>query len=216
MSGLPVGNDQQSHAQNPPLMGSGYHQPPHSRMPPTINPYGSPEPSQPFGQPFGYSQQGSSGHGTPAAGQNREKAPARQHSTQPFTGQPSMALVTTADFNDLAPVRDGFENIVSMAQKYAQAHVNYPSTAKDNQMPQQCKDLLLQNASTTTAFNLMSTPLTRHYLVTKVMVAWCTANVLKHNSFEGFNEQTDKRVKALRSQIYQSKCTPGFYRLFRD
>jgi len=97
-----------------------------------------------------------------------------------------------------------FEKVVNMSQQYAFSHVNTPSTLKDNQMPQAIKDRLLKAASMTTAFQFMSSPYTRFFLVTKLIVQWLIKNVLKYDSFRGMDPDTDSTIDGLRASIYQT------------
>ncbi|KEF53209.1 uncharacterized protein A1O9_10657 [Exophiala aquamarina CBS 119918] len=116
----------------------------------------------------------------------------------------SMAMVPVPPGAGIEHFKSAFEKVVNMSQQYAFSHVNIPSTAKDNQMPQAIKDRLLKAASMTTAFQFMSSPYTRFFLVTKIIIQWLIKNVLKHDSFRGLDPEVDNAIDGLRSSIYQS------------
>ncbi|KAK5047516.1 hypothetical protein LTR84_006613 [Exophiala bonariae] len=97
-----------------------------------------------------------------------------------------------------------FENVVNMTQKYAFAHVNTPSTIKDKEMPQAIKDRLMNASTMTTAFQYMSSPYTRFFLVTKVMIQWILRNILVHDCFRGLDAIVDKAIDDMKNQIYQT------------
>jgi hypothetical protein len=99
-----------------------------------------------------------------------------------------------------------FGEVMSMSQMYAFNHVNTASTHHDNAMPQSCKQLLLNAASTTSAFLLMQTPFTRYFLVNKVILQFIIRTILKHDTFAGFDVQADQKIESCRNQIYQSEC----------
>lgn len=115
-----------------------------------------------------------------------------------------MAVVPASLGEGVEQFKAAFEKVVNMCQQYAYAHVNTPSTIKDNQMPQAVKDRLLKAASVTTAFQFMSSPYTRFFLVTKIIVQWLMKNVLKHDCFRGLDLEVDNAIDALKASIYQS------------
>ncbi|KAL2395245.1 hypothetical protein ABEF93_002669 [Exophiala dermatitidis] len=111
---------------------------------------------------------------------------------------------TTSGAPEFAEVQRQFAKVWSMAEAYAVAHVNVPSTAKDNAMPQRLKDILLSAATRNTAYQFMSTPMTRYFLVTKVILQWIMRFVMKPDCFSGFDKNIDRTINSCRSQIYQS------------
>ncbi|KAL2426310.1 hypothetical protein ABEF95_003151 [Exophiala dermatitidis] len=140
------------------------------------------------------------GYQTTPTGGGHSGEPRRQEqsSVSPAT------KATTSDAPEYAEVQRQFAKVWSMAEAFAVAHVNVPSTAKDNAMPQRLKDVLLNAATRNTAYQFMSTPMTRYFLVTKVILQWIMRFVLKADCFSGFDKNIDSTIESCRSQIYQS------------
>jgi len=179
--------------------------------PASVNTFGSPEPLRPFNGWIGYHsgpQSSNDSHGTPTSGnRNNRGIPANaQPFPQPsFDNNNSMALVKASDVSNSDPVKAQLQKVIYMSEQFSHAHVNHPSTAKDEAMPQEIKQRLLKAASNTTAFQFMQTPFTRYFLVTKIIFQWLLKNVLKHDSFCGFDKTVDHAIEAQRAQIYQCK-----------
>lgn len=175
-----------------------------------VNEFGSPEPLKPFNVSMGHSStpRGSSrgSHGTPnSSGKRRNQGiygNGPQPPAQPPIADNSMSLVPTLDMAIPEAVIQQFSKVLHMAEMYAWAHVNTPSTHKDNSLPQEIKDRLLKAASTTSAFQFMQTPFTRYFLVDKIIVQWVLKNVLKHDCFAGCDLEVDQMIDACKNQIY--------------
>ncbi|EXJ90112.1 hypothetical protein A1O3_03181 [Capronia epimyces CBS 606.96] len=155
--------------------------------------------------PTGPSRGSHGSHGTPfkAHGSNQGMFGSQPQVQQPSNPQ-SMALVPASVTTEWNAVKAQLAKVWGMAEAFSRSHVNIPSTARDNAMPQKLKDTLLNAATRTTAFQFMSTPLYRYFLVTKVIVQWLMNNVLKVDSFAGFDTNTDRVIESCRNQIYQS------------
>lgn len=123
--------------------------------------------------------------------------------SQPWAQQPHNPAFMEGD-----AVGAQLAKVWRMAVSFARSHVNTPSTARDNAMPQRIKDILLNAATRTTAFQFMSTPLCRYFLVAKVIVQWLMKNVLKVDSFTGFDSNVDRVIESCRNQIYQCEYIP--------
>lgn len=181
------------------------------RQPGNVTDFGSPEPLRPFnsasrhGTPF-HSSRGSRETPISSARASHRDLPANAPPpAAPSFDANSMALVVGSEPRHQAPVIVKLKEVMEMAEKYAYAHVNVPSTQKDNQLPQEVKDILLKAASTTSAFTFMQTPFTRYYLVSKVMIQWMIKNILKHDCFAGFDMEVDRVIESCKNQIYQSQ-----------
>lgn len=191
----------------------------------TVNPFGSPEPrpqSIRSGFPSASKHSSHSSRSNPSTDPRRSMAmqgnhfsPSPQHtqqhqarpqpSYQPYPqSSPLAGPAPPGGGRDLQLFKTSFENVVNMAQKYAFAHVNHPSTTKDQQMPQEVKDRLLSAATTTTAFQFMSSPYTRYFLVTKIIIQWLLKNVFTHDCFRGVDAVIDKNIAEMKKSIYQT------------
>lgn len=196
----------------------------------TVNPFGSPEPrpqSSRSGFPPTSKHSSHSSRSNPQSDprrsmvmQGNQFTPSPQHARQPHQipqyqghqppsyssypqNQPSSAPSPLLG-GHVGQFKTTFENVVNMAQKYAFAHVNTPSTLKDKEMPQAIKDRLMNASTMTTAFQYMSSPLTRYFLVTKVMVDWILRNILVHDCFRGLDAAVDQTIDDMKNQIYQT------------
>lgn len=188
----------------------------------SVNQFGSPEPLRPFNNagrhvPPQTPQVGSRGQGyQTSANRNAQSTPSSQAVQQPTFNDNTMALVKIPEGSGTTSVKEQFEKVWTMAERYCWAHVNYPSTHKDANLPKAIKDRLLRTAAPTQAFPLMTTPLTRYLMVTKVVVQWIMKNILKHDSFRGFDPEVDAAIEASKNQIYQCTCPlllPDFHLL---
>lgn len=99
-----------------------------------------------------------------------------------------------------------FDIVVDFAYKY----VNYPSNARDSQMPQDLKTRLLQAASRQTAFGLMSSQQTRYFLVSKIIIQWIDHNVFSSNPFSGLHQDIDQSITTTKAKM--SDNTPAVVR----
>lgn len=99
-----------------------------------------------------------------------------------------------------------FDMVVDFAYKY----VNFPSNARDSQIPQPLKTRLLQAASKQTAFGLMSSQQTRYFLVSKIIIQWIDYNVFSGNSFSGLHQDIDQSITTTKAKM--SDKTPAVVR----
>jgi hypothetical protein len=122
-----------------------------------------------------------------------------------FNPDNGMALARPTEVVAPSGIAQDFAKFIHMAEVYAYSHVNMPSTHKDNAMPQEVKQRLMNAASTTSAFQLMQTPFTRYQLVTKLILQYCFRVILRHDTFAGFDPEIDQIIESCRNQIYQCK-----------
>ncbi|EXJ95124.1 hypothetical protein A1O1_00243 [Capronia coronata CBS 617.96] len=208
--------------QQQPYMASAHgpqHQPANMQSP------SGPTHSQPWNQQLAYQGQGPQtpqfpmgyhttptgpsygSHATPyqAPGSDQGMFGSQPRAQQPSNPNPNtMAVVPAPAMQEDNPVKVQFAKVWSMAEAFARSHVNLPSTSRDNAMPQRVKDILLNAATRTTAFQFMSTPVFRYFLVTKMIVQWLLKTILKVDSFAGLDDNVDRVIASCRSQIYQS------------
>lgn len=116
--------------------------------------------------------------------------------------------------NPLAPVRmdemasdhgfkPKFERLFLMAEKYCYTHMNFPSSAKDSQLPAAIKERLMKAATRESAHQLGSTGTTRYFLMTKIVLQWIVKHVFKQSLFTNFDLDADRRIVAYKDNIYQ-------------
>jgi hypothetical protein len=96
-----------------------------------------------------------------------------------------------------------FYRLFEMAQKFAYAHMNFPSSMKDSQLPHDIKERLMSSATRESAHQLGSTGATRYYLMTKVVLQWIIKHVFKQSLFSKYDLEADYRIAALKDNIYQ-------------
>ncbi|KAK4941024.1 hypothetical protein LTR10_018944 [Elasticomyces elasticus] len=189
---------------------------------PSVNQFGSPE-QRPFNTNAGRHvppqtpQVGSRGQGyQTSANRNARSTPSSQAVQQPALRDNSMALVTIPEVSSAPSVKEQFEKVWFMAERYCWSHVNIVSSQKDGHMPTAIKERLLRTAAPVQAFPLMGVPLTRFMMVTKVVVQWIMKNILKHDSFRGFDLEVDTAIEANKNQIYQSTPAQVKYQLLSN
>ena len=179
-----------------------------------VNEFGSPERLKhpdPSTSPHPYPEPNvSEGVSAPASLPPHSTFTGSQQPDKPTTNRP-LRLIKPSENNVPGHVAEAFQKVFRMTQQYAFAHVNNPSTAKDNALPRAIKDRLLKAASHSTAFPLMSTSHTRYLLVAKVISQWLVNFVLKTDTFAGFSEEVDGVIEINRSLIYQCEliCHPS-------
>lgn len=100
------------------------------------------------------------------------------------------------------------QKLFSMAERFAYAHMNFPSSAKDSQLPGGIKDRLMSAATRESAHQLASTGATRYFLMTKVVIQWIVKHICKLSLFKGFDSDADRRITGYKDQIY-----PGMWKL---
>lgn len=205
--------------QQPGVQGQPLHQTPfHPHGPTSVNQFGSPEARPPFNTnigPYGTPNDRSQGSSNPTSGQRSgQGTPGHALMQQPDN---SMALVPApAVIENPTTVKDQCELVFGMAEKFGWSHVNFPSSHKDKLIPQAIKDRLLQTAAPAQAFPLMTSPATRFLLVAKVINQWVQRNVLKADSFRGFDTECDTNIDRNRNQIYQSTPAQVKYQLLNN
>ncbi|KIX07390.1 uncharacterized protein Z518_02043 [Rhinocladiella mackenziei CBS 650.93] len=179
-------------------------------------PYGPPDPMRPFSTNPGFQKTpetpSNGSHGGSGTRNNRGMSTARLQPPPPFPENPT-AMDKTPGVRLPQEVQEQFKKVIHMSEIYAFSHVNFPSTAKDQALPQEVKDRLLKAATTATAFQFMSTPYLRYCLVTKIIVQWIIKNILKHDCFAGFDSKVDQIIESTRAQIYQSTPAQVKYQL---
>ncbi|KAI1610118.1 hypothetical protein EDD37DRAFT_653404 [Exophiala viscosa] len=189
---------------------------------PSVNQFGSPEP-RPFNTNAGRQVPPQTPRvGNPrqssqsSANRNARSTPSSQAVQQPALQDNSMALVTIPEVSGTPSVKEQFQKVWYMAERYCWAHVNHVSTQKDGNMPQAVKDRIVQTAAPVHAYPLMGSPLTRYMMATKVVVQWIIKNILKHDSFRGFDLEVDAAIEANKNQIYQSTPAQVKYQLLNN
>ncbi|KAL6252714.1 hypothetical protein RBB50_000433, partial [Rhinocladiella similis] len=126
-----------------------------------------------------------------------------------------LALVpVSAATSTATTIREQFARVFDMVEKFTWAHVNFPSSHRDNQLDRKIKDRFLQAAAPTQAFPLMTSPATRYLLVAKVINAWIQDKVLRADSFRGFNANIDSMIDDAKNQVYQSTPAQVKFQLF--
>ncbi|ETI23917.1 hypothetical protein G647_05724 [Cladophialophora carrionii CBS 160.54] len=194
----------------------------------SVNDYGSPEAMMHSFANLGLSNTpvGSANRGneTPSSSTRHHTRGIPSNVTQPspaptFNPANGMALVQAPDMGAavaaFAPseIARKFGEVLHMTETYAYSHVNAPSTQKDNAMPQEVKQRLLNAASTTSAFQFMQTPFTRYMLVNKVILQFVIRTILKHDTFAGFDPRVDQAVENCKNQMYQTTPAQVKYQL---
>ncbi len=96
-----------------------------------------------------------------------------------------------------------FDRLFFMAERYAYAHMNYPSASKDSQLHPNIKERLMKAATRESAHQIGSTGATRYFLMAKVILQWIIKHVFKQTLFSSFDLDADRRITAFRDSIYQ-------------
>jgi hypothetical protein len=128
--------------------------------------------------------------------------PSTPHTPQ-YVGPSSTALVPSDQAAQEYGSTPKFEKLFYMAERYAYSHMNFPSASKDSQLHQNTKERLMRASTRDSAHQLGSTGATRYYLMAKVILQWITKHVFKQTLFSTFDPDTDRRITALRDNIYQ-------------
>ncbi len=124
-------------------------------------------------------------------------------STPQHLGSGSMALVRMEESAPDHGLTRKFDRLFHMAERYSYSHMNFPSAAKDSQLPLTIKDRLMNAATRESAHQLGSTGSTRYFLMTKVILQWMSKHVFKQSLFTGFDLDADRRIAAYKDNIYQ-------------
>jgi hypothetical protein len=106
---------------------------------------------------------------------------------------------TAQDFGFLAK----FDALFTMSERYAFAHVNFPSSAKDAMLSSYIK-YKLELVAGNSAGNLMSNGQTRYHIITRVINQWISKHVLTRTCFSGLDEEVDANIEMHANCIYQS------------
>lgn len=110
--------------------------------------------------------------------------------------------------DDTAPDRGftrKFSHLFRMTERYCYTHMNFPSAAKDSQLPSNVKERLMKAATRESAHQLGSTGSTRYLLMTKVILQWFIKHVFTQSLFASFDYEADRRIAACKDQIYQGR-----------
>ncbi len=118
----------------------------------------------------------------------------------------STALVIISNTAQELGFPEKFEKLFTMSERYAYAHVNFPSAAKDAMLSSYVKDKL-QSIGGSYAGQLMSNGQTRYYMVARIINQWLCKHVLKRTVFCGFEAKVDATIKELGESIYQSESS---------
>lgn len=132
-----------------------------------------------------------------------------------FNPNNGMALIATSGPGGMepSPMARMFAEVLQMSEMFAYSHVNTPSTQKDNAMPQEVKQRLMNAATEKSAFQFMQTPFTRFMLVNKVILQYILAVILKHDTFAGFDADADQVIDNCKNQMYQTTPAQVKYQL---
>jgi hypothetical protein len=96
-----------------------------------------------------------------------------------------------------------FDALFTMSERYAFAHINFPSSAKDAMLSSYIKgkvELVAGNS----AGNLMSNGQTRYHIISRVINQWISKHVLRRTCFSGLDEEIDANIEMYANSIYQS------------
>ena len=121
--------------------------------------------------------------------------------------QISMALVRVAEPSYDPGFAAKFQTLFTMADRYAFAHVNFPSSTKDSWLNSSIKDRLTKASLPVSPYSFMSNAQTRYLMVAKILNGWICKHILKATSFKGFDKEADARIDHNRNQIYASKSS---------
>ena len=114
-----------------------------------------------------------------------------------------MELVKVSN-NTVDPIfAESFQNLFAMAETFSYAHVNFPSSIKDARLADSIKERLMKASSPSSAFNLMSNPQTRYFLVARIINAKLCKMILDVSCFEGFDRESDGKIAQYRGHLYQ-------------
>lgn len=96
-----------------------------------------------------------------------------------------------------------FDALFTMSERYAFAHINFPSSAKDAMLSSYIKGKL-ELVAGNSAGNLMSNGQTRYYIIARVINQWISKHVLRRACFSGLDEEIDANIEMHANCIYQS------------
>ena len=96
-----------------------------------------------------------------------------------------------------------FDALFTMSERYAFAHINFPSSAKDAMLSSYIKGKL-ELVAGSSAGNLMSNGQTRYHIIARVINQWISKQVLRRTCFSGLDEEADANIEMYANSIYQS------------
>jgi hypothetical protein len=96
-----------------------------------------------------------------------------------------------------------FDALFTMSERYAFAHINFPSSAKDAMLSSYIKGKL-ELVAGNSAGNLMSNGQTRYHIISRVINQWISKHVLRRTCFSGLDEEIDANIEMYANSIYQS------------
>jgi len=96
-----------------------------------------------------------------------------------------------------------FDALFTMSERYAFAHINFPSSAKDAMLSSYIKGKL-ELVAGNSAGNLMSNGQTRYYIIARVINQWISKHVLRRTCFSGLDGEIDANIEMHANSIYQS------------
>jgi hypothetical protein len=96
-----------------------------------------------------------------------------------------------------------FDALFTMSERYAFAHINFPSSAKDSMLSSYIKGKL-ELVAGNSAGNLMSNGQTRYHIISRVINQWIGKHVLRRTCFSGLDEEIDANIEMYANSIYQS------------
>jgi hypothetical protein len=96
-----------------------------------------------------------------------------------------------------------FDALFTMSERYAFAHINFPSSAKDAMLSSYIKGKL-ELVAGSSAGNLMSNGQTRYHIIARVINQWVSKYVLRRTCFSGLDEEVDANIEMYANSIYQS------------
>ena len=122
------------------------------------------------------------------------------HTTPPV----STALVRVANTAQALGFSAKFDALFTMSERYAFAHTNFPSSAKDAMLSSYIKGKL-ELVAGNSAGNLMSNGQTRYHIIARVINQWISKHVLRRTCFSGLDEVVDANIEMYANSIYQSR-----------
>jgi len=152
----------------------------------------------------GYTQHSSNQLSYPSQSSCRTLPQQQAPNTTPPLPTTLVRVINTAqDFGFSAK----FDALFTMSERYAFAHINFPSSAKDAMLSSYIKGKL-ELVAGNSAGNLMSNGQTRYHIIARVINQWISKHVLRRTCFSGLDEEIDANIEMYASSIYQS----GFFK----
>lgn len=95
-----------------------------------------------------------------------------------------------------------FDSLLHMGELYSYHHLNFPSAAKDQQIPASTKERMMNAATQSSVYPLVATGATRYFLMTKLILQWIINQLFTRSLFAGLDEEADRRIDQLRAAIF--------------